>query len=335
MIKKNIINSTIAFTLVAIFIYISMLGFHNMEKTLPITILLIVSIVALTKFEEDAYKKILQLTFLLSFSIILAYFAGVNIFLSIAINLIWIPILLYISINHFKTPIYFLLLCTYLINLVFKVSPNTFIYDYKYLIVIFALAILIKFIIRKFRHKKDFGLSMNRFTFNNATSLALFTIELGVITAILYFIITYFKLPFGNWILFGGLAFLNPYSQEGIYLDKHTLIGANLGIIRILIVVTFVPLYPVRMGIMAIGAYILIFSNRYRTRAMGGLMFALSMTEIGSSFNGINLSELLFRVIYILIALSLAFVYCKTIRRVLYKKVLISNQVLPIYLNKI
>ncbi|MGL4740445.1 MAG: hypothetical protein ACRC41_06510 [Sarcina sp.] len=335
MIKKNIINSIIAFTIIAIFIYISMLGFHNIEKTLPITILLIVAIVLLTSFEQEAYKKILALAFLLSFSIILAYFASINIFLSIAINLIWVPILLYISINNFKTPIYFLVLFTYLINLVFKVSANTFVHDYKYLIVIFGLSIISKFIIKKFRHKKDFGLSINRFTFNNSTSLVLFAVEIGVIIAILYFVITYFKLRFGNWILFGGLAFLNPYSQEGIYLDKHTLIGSNLGILRILIVVTFVPLYPVRMGIMAIGAYILIFSNKYRTRAMGGLMFALSMTEIGSSFNGINLSELLFRIIYILIALSLAFVYCKTVRKILYKKVLISNQTPSVYVNRI
>lgn len=335
MIKKNIINSVIAFTIIAIFIYISMLGFHNIEKTLPITTLIIVAIVLLTNFQQDGYKKILALSFLLSFSIILGYFASINIFLSIAINLIWVPILLYISINNFKTPIYFLILFTYLINLVFKVNSNTFIHDYKYLIVIFALAIVFKFILKKFRHKKDFGLSINRFTFDDSKSLALFAIELGVITAILYFIITYFNLQFGDWILFGGLAFLNPYSQEGIYLDRHTLIGSNLGILRILIVVTFVPLYPVKMGIMGIGAYILIFSSKYRTRAMGGLMFALSMTEIGSSFNGINLSQLLFRVIYILIALSLAFVYCKTIRKVLYKKVLISNYPNSIYVNRI
>lgn len=323
MTKKNILNIIIAFSFIAIFIYLSIIFFGSPGRNVSITALLLLFIIFLVDFKENTQAKIALLLFLFIGSIICACISNLNIYISLLINIGWIYILSYICFKNFKMPVYLPMLFIYLVNLIFKTSYVQITSSYLVLLGLFIVIIAIRLLIKDTSKLTINNYMLEHYRFKNNLSMINLSIALSIITAIIYFAITYFNLTYGSWLLFTIIGLLIPYNSTkfGINLDKNIFIGSLIGAIRILIVATIVPLYPVRLGIMGIGFYLFVFSKKYRVRAMGALMFTLSMTQIHSAFNGFEISSFFIRFIYIIIGFIIALILNKLILRKIIKTV--------------
>ena len=328
--KNNIIRFILAFSIVAIFIYVSSVLFGNGGRSFVMMGMMTLFLIFMMDNKKGMYKNILKMLGLIIPSIILGYIGNFNIYLELCINLVWISILIYSSIKYLKLQMYLPLLFIYIISFTFNDNISRVIPSYIGITVAIAIACGIKAISENISNKRnsirtidDFikGFKIEDDSSSNKEKLV-FSVKIAILVSVISFIIHLFNLPYGDWILFGVIAMFYPYIGLNKGIDKDIIIGSLMGVVRLLIIVTIVPLYPVRMGIMGMGFYYFLSSKKPRVRAMGGIMFALSMTEIGKFFGDINLYVLGQRIIFATIAIVVSIIISKVIEYYSEKKIL-------------
>ncbi|MGL5068366.1 MAG: hypothetical protein ACRC6T_11210 [Sarcina sp.] len=328
--KNNIIRFILAFSIVAVFIYVSSVLFGNGGRSFVMMGMMTLFLIFMMDNKKGMYKNILKMLGIIIPSIILGYIGNFNIYLELCINLVWVSILIYSSIKYLKLQMYLPLLLIYIISFTFNHNISKVVPSYIAVAVAIAIACGVKAISENISNKRNSLRTINDFikgfkieddNSSNKEKLV-FSIRIAILVSAISFIIHLFNLPYGDWTLFGVIAMFYPYIGLSKGVDKDIVIGSLMGVIRILIIVTVVPLYPVRMGIMGMGFYYFLSSKKPRVRAMGGIMFVLSMTEIGKFFGGINLYILGQRIIFIIIAIVISIIINKIIEYYARKKVL-------------
>ena len=321
--KNNILKVCMAFSIVAIIIYISSILPLENTRVLGMDFLLALFIIFIIDYKKGMYTKIIKLIPIIATSLIVAYISQFNIYLGLVLSLIWIATMLYISFVNFKTEVYLPLLFIYLVSLIYNNGVTHILPNYFAIISAIVVGIIIKIIINRIQIRNDKSKKIdNIFEFTMLRSSKKFkinyeklnfAIKIAVLVSIVYFIITVFKLDHENWLLFGVIGITYPYEKLNGKLTKNLLLGSLFGSLRILIIVSVAPIYSVRIGVLGMGFYLFMTSKKPRVRAMGGMMFALSMTETLSYFNGINLYVLMQRIIFVLIAFIVSIAFTKLV----------------------
>lgn len=319
MSKKNIIGFVAAFSIVAILIYTSSLIFGHNSRIAVMVGVLTLFIIFMMDNDEMLYKSILKMIGIILPSIIFGFIAKFNIFLELTINLVWISGLIYLTLKYLKIQMYLPALFIYIISLNFGTNINMIVPSYVAVLIAIIVGAVVKIILSKLLINKKEMVSVYEFIqgfkvfehFITNTEIIIFAVKTSIMLSVVMFIINIINLAYGEWILLVVITMLYPYKELSVQINKDIVIGSVMGAIRLLIVVTIVPLYAVRMGIMGMGVYYFLSSKKPRVRAMGAMMFGLSMTEVGTYFNGVNIEELIQRAIFVAIGIVLSILVSK------------------------
>ncbi|MGL5243606.1 MAG: FUSC family protein, partial [Sarcina sp.] len=117
-------------------------------------------------------------------------------------------------------------------------------------------------------------------------------VALGVTLA--YFIITYFKVSQGRWILLTVFSLINPIYEVSKRKVGEKFIETILGALVIMIAFTIFKDIDVREVVLLIGCYFITSSNNQRIRSIFATVLAIGIVSISSSISLLSINRIVF-----------------------------------------
>ena len=138
---------------------------------------------------------------------------------------------------------------------------------------------------------------------------AAYAFRIGLLTAIAAFIVSYFELQQGRWIVYTIFSLTELYSENCKIRSKQRLQGTIIGAIIILILFMFIKDNTIRGLIVLVGGYLDSYTTNYRDKM---ICVTMSVVATVSLVNG-TLITALERVFYVLLGIILAVIADKLI----------------------
>lgn len=134
-----------------------------------------------------------------------------------------------------------------------------------------------------------------------------FAIRMSILVTVIYFIVAYFNIPNGKWILFTIMSVAQPYVENTKKAGIGRIYGTIIGAVIFFVLFALLPNVPIRMGILAIGFFVMLNAKNPIYKAAGITVFSLGMAAI--SIMGIKNEEtlIMYRVGYTILGYILAY----------------------------
>ncbi|UJF15407.1 FUSC family protein [Jeotgalibaca sp. MA1X17-3] len=134
-----------------------------------------------------------------------------------------------------------------------------------------------------------------------------FALKIGLLTALSAFIVAYFQLQQGRWIVYTIFSLTELYSEQFNIRSKQRLQGTMIGAAAILVLFILAKGMAMRTVIILIAGYLSGFTNNYRDNMIFVTISAVASTAL---MNG-TFQTIMERIIYVLVGILLAIVVDK------------------------
>lgn len=321
MMKNKIIANTINYLAILLFVNVFAAIFGRGNTLIGVTIVVAVSILKLEDMTKNFYANLLKLLFINLISGIFAHLSSHNAYLGLILNFSILLVMGYTltsKLNKMKLLPFGL---QYLFMLYSPVVGNDFIKRLLGLATGAFLVMLVQLITyRKSKRVKETNIKnntinkendyitvFNKFDIHNVR--ASYAFRVALIVTISVFLVDFFKLAQGRWIIYTIFALTELYSENCKIRSKQRFQGTVIGVIIMMILFIFIKDNTIR-GIMAlIPGYLGSYATNYRDSILCVTMSVVASVSLtnGTITTGIE------RVGYICIGILIAIIADKII----------------------
>ncbi|WP_301214120.1 FUSC family protein [uncultured Clostridium sp.] len=332
MMKNKIIANTINYLAILLFVNVFAAIFGRGNTLIGVTIVVAISILKMEDMTKNFYSNLLKLLFINLISGVFAHLSSHNVYLGLILNFSILLIMGYTltsQLNKIKLLPFGL---QYLFMLYAPVSGNDFVKRLLGLATGAFLVMLVQLITyrksKKLEEPKcqsntinkenDYILLFNKFNIHNVRGAYAFRVAL--IITISVFLVDFFKLAQGRWIIYTVFALTELYSENCRIRSKQRFQGTVVGVIIMMILFIFIRDNSIR-GLMAlIPGYLGSYATNYRDNILCVTMSVVASVSLinGTFTTGIE------RVAYICVGIVIAIIADKII---LNKKIECVNNV--------
>lgn len=134
-----------------------------------------------------------------------------------------------------------------------------------------------------------------------------FAVRMSVLVTVIYFIVDYFNVPNGKWIVFTIMSVCQPYVENTKKAGVGRIYGTIIGAIIFFVLFALIPNVPIRMGILAIGFFVMLNAKDAIYKAAGVTVFSLGMAAISIIAIKDESTLIMYRVGYTVLGYILAY----------------------------
>lgn len=313
--------------------FISLFGyvFGVNNNLVGITILIVLLVLMQEDLTQKPVENFMKLTSINLISGILTYFSSQNIWIGLVLNFIALSTIGYFFSSRLNKIMVVPFGLHYLFMLYNPVSGIDF---NKRLIGLIAGAVLVM-IVQFIVHRKNIFQEeelLNPGPIDEFNSLyepvrlfgreyaihsirGAYALRIGLITAITAFIVAFFNLQEGRWVVYTVFALTELYSEDCISRSKQRIQGTILGTLIVLVLFFFIKDTSVRAMIILVGGYLDSYTTNYRDKIICVTISVIASTALVNN----TLYAAVNRVGYILVGTALALLVDKLIFQKQYK----------------
>lgn len=313
--------------------FISLFGyvFGVNNNLVGITILIVLLVLMQEDLTQKPVENFMKLTSINLISGILTYFSSQNIWIGLVLNFIALSTIGYFFSSRLNKIMVVPFGLHYLFMLYNPVSGIDF---NKRLIGLIAGAVLVM-IVQFIVHRKNIFQEeelLNPGPIDEFNSLyepvrlfgreyaihsirGAYALRIGLITAITAFIVAFFNLQEGRWVVYTVFALTELYSEDCISRSKQRIQGTILGTLIVLVLFFFIKDTSVRAMIILVGGYLDSYTTNYRDKMICVTISVIASTALVNN----TLYAAVNRVGYILVGTALALLVDKLIFQKQYK----------------
>lgn len=318
--RKKILSNTILFGTILLFVKVFERIFGSNNNLVAVTVIISILVLMQEDLTKDFAKNLTRL-FLINIILgVFSYLAILNIWTGFIVNFIALSGIGYFLSANMNKVIIVPFGLQYLFMLYTPVTGIDYTKRLLCLGVGSVLIMAVQFLIhRKNDRAKVEKRERNQYdTFEyiqlfekykiNKVRVA-YAFRIGLLTAIAAFIVSYFELQQGRWIVYTIFSLTELYSENCKIRSKQRLQGTIIGAIIILILFMFIKDNTIRGLIVLVGGYLDSYTTNYRDKM---ICVTMSVVATVSLVNG-TLITALERVFYVLLGIILAVIADKLI----------------------
>lgn len=125
----------------------------------------------------------------------------------------------------------------------------------------------------------------------------------ALITSIGVFVVAFFNIPHGKWLVFSLSSIVQPYLESGQAKGRERILGTIIGLIIFEILFSIVTDNSMRAFIILIVGYISNYQTEYKYQMICTTISALGAASIGNNINELSISRIFFVLLGTIIAL--------------------------------
>ncbi|MGB6178292.1 FUSC family protein [Carnobacterium sp.] len=328
---KKIVSNTVMFAMILAFINLFGYVFGVNNNLVGITILIVLLVLMQEDLTQKPVENFMKLTSINLISGILTYFSSQNIWIGLVLNFIALSTIGYFFSSRLNKIMVVPFGLHYLFMLYNPVSGIDF---NKRLIGLIAGAVLVM-IVQFIVHRKNISQEeelLNPGPIDEFNSLyepvrlfgreyaihsirGAYALRIGLITAITAFIVAFFNLQEGRWVVYTVFALTELYSEDCISRSKQRIQGTILGTLIVLVLFFFIKDTSLRAMIILVGGYLDSYTTNYRDKMICVTISVIASTALVNN----TLYAAVNRVGYILVGTALALLVDKLIFQKQYK----------------
>lgn len=335
---KKITSNTILFLCIVGFVTLFKGLFGEANSLVGVTLIISILILMRENLIKNPVKNFLAIIFLNIISGVFSHVSSQNMWLGLLLNAIvvgGIGYLLSYKLNK-------MLIIPFGLQYLFMLYTPVVGIDYRkrlIALVVGAIVIMIsQFIIHRknknieidesqlisFDYDKDDYEEVN--IFNRKFSLhpirARYAVRIGIIVSLSAFLVSYFKLEQGRWIVYTVFSVTELYSEHCRVRSKQRLEGTLIGAFIVLVLFMFIKDEAIRGLIILLGGYLDTYTTNYRDKIICVTMSVVASTALTSS----TLMASFERILYIFIGIALALFINKYVLETKMNQQLILNE---------
>ncbi|CEG29431.1 FUSC family protein [Bacillus sp. B-jedd] len=323
--KKKIISNTILFISILAFIKIFAVLFGTANTLVGVTVVVAILVLMQENLTKKPMTNLAKLLFINLTLGILAYISSHNIWLGLIINFAALSGIGYFLSVKLNKNIIVPFGLQYLFMLYTPVDNGDFTKRLLGLAFGAVMIMLVQFIIHRksvnkqaeesglIEEKQDQYRCVKIFKKEYKVHVVRgsYAIRIGLLTAITAFLVAFFKIEQGRWIVYTIFSLTELYSEECKTRSAQRLQGTIIGVAIILVLFTFIKDSTVRGLIALLGGYLDSYTRNYKEK-----MICVTMSVVAAaSLTNSALSMVTERIGYILIGIVLALLVDKFILR--------------------
>ena len=147
---------------------------------------------------------------------------------------------------------------------------------------------------------------------------AAYALRIGIVTAVAAFLVFYFQIPQGRWIVYTVFSLTELYSENCLSRSKERLEGSIIGVLIIIVLFFFIKDNTLRGLLVLAGGYMDTFTNSYRQKM---ICVTISVVASISIIEGTAMTAV-YRIGCVLAGIVLAVIADKLILRRSHKEIL-------------
>lgn len=323
--KKKIISNTILFISILAFVKIFAVLFGAANTVVGVTVVVAVLVLLQENLTQKPLANLAKLLFINLTLGILAYISSYNMWLGLVINFVSLAAIGYFLSVKLNKNIIVPFGLQYLFMLYSPVDNGDFTKRLLGLAFGAIIIMVVQFIVHRKKVSKqaeESGLIEEKQ--DQYTSVKIFkkeykfhvvrgsyAIRIGLITAITAFLVAFFNIEQGRWIVYTIFSLTELYSEECKTRSAQRLHGTVIGLAIILVLFTFIKDNTVRGLIALLGGYLDTYTRNYKEK-----MICVTMSVVAAaSLSNNALNMVTERIGYILIGIVLALLVDKFVFR--------------------
>lgn len=318
--RKKILSNTILFGTILLFVKVFERIFGSNNNLVAVTVIISILVLMQEDLTKDFAKNLTRL-FLINIILgVFSYLAILNIWTGFIVNFIALSgIGYFLSANMNKV-----IIVPFGLQYLFMLyTPVTGI-DYTKRLLCLGVGSVLIMAVQFLIHRKNDRAKVEKRERNQYDTFeyiqlfkkykinkvrAAYAFRIGLLTAIAAFIVSYFELQQGRWIVYTIFSLTELYSENCKIRSKQRLQGTIIGAIIILILFMFIKDNTIRGLIVLVGGYLDSYTTNYRDKM---ICVTMSVVATVSLVNG-TLITALERVFYVLLGIILAVIADKLI----------------------
>lgn len=318
--RKKILSNTILFGTILLFVKVFERIFGSNNNLVAVTVIISILVLMQEDLTKDFAKNLTRL-FLINIILgVFSYLAILNIWTRFIVNFIALSgIGYFLSANMNKV-----IIVPFGLQYLFMLyTPVTGI-DYTKRLLCLGVGSVLIMAVQFLIHRKNDRAKVEKRERNQYDTFeyiqlfekykinkvrAAYAFRIGLLTAIAAFIVSYFELQQGRWIVYTIFSLTELYSENCKIRSKQRLQGTIIGAIIILILFMFIKDNTIRGLIVLVGGYLDSYTTNYRDKM---ICVTMSVVATVSLVNG-TLITALERVFYVLLGIILAVIADKLI----------------------
>ncbi|WP_066716398.1 FUSC family protein [Clostridium sp. Marseille-P299] len=318
--RKKILSNTILFGTILLFVKVFERIFGSNNNLVAVTVIISILVLMQEDLTKDFAKNLTRL-FLINIILgVFSYLAILNIWTGFIVNFIALSgIGYFLSANMNKV-----IIVPFGLQYLFMLyTPVTGI-DYTKRLLCLGVGSVLIMAVQFLIHRKNDRAKVEKRERNQYDTFeyiqlfekykinkvrAAYAFRIGLLTAIAAFIVSYFELQQGRWIVYTIFSLIELYSENCKIRSKQRLQGTIIGAIIILILFMFIKDNTIRGLIVLVGGYLDSYTTNYRDKM---ICVTMSVVATVSLVNG-TLITALERVFYVLLGIILAVIADKLI----------------------
>lgn len=318
--RKKILSNTILFGTILLFVKVFERIFGSNNNLVAVTVIISILVLMQEDLTKDFAKNLTRL-FLINIILgVFSYLAILNIWTGFIVNFIALSAIGYFLSANMNKVIIVPFGLQYLFMLY---TPVTGI-DYTKRLLCLGVGSVLIMAVQFLIHRKNDRAKVEKRERNQYDTFeyiqlfekykinkvrAAYAFRIGLLTAIAAFIVSYFELQQGRWIVYTIFSLTELYSENCKIRSKQRLQGTIIGAIIILILFMFIKDNTIRGLIVLVGGYLDSYTTNYRDKM---ICVTMSVVATVSLVNG-TLITALERVFYVLLGIILAVIADKLI----------------------
>jgi len=323
--KKKIISNTILFISILAFVKIFAVLFGTANTVVGVTVVVAVLVLMQENLTQKPMANLSKLLFINLTLGIFAYISSYNIWLGLIINFVALSGIGYFLSFKLNKIIIVPFGLQYLFMLYSPVGTEDFMKRLLGLAFGAVIIMVVQFIVHRkavskpaeesglIEENQDQYRSVKIFKkeYNFHVVRGSYAIRIGLITAITAFLVAFFKIEQGRWIVYTIFSLTELYSEECKTRSAQRLQGTIIGVAIILVLFTFIKDNTVRGLIALLGGYLDTYTRNYKEK-----MICVTMSVVAAaSLSNNALNMVTERIGYILIGIALALLVDKFVFR--------------------
>lgn len=318
--RKKILSNTILFGTILLFVKVFERIFGSNNNLVAVTVIISILVLMQEDLTKDFAKNLTRL-FLINIILgVFSYLAILNIWTGFIVNFIALSAIGYFLSANMNKVIIVPFGLQYLFMLY---TPVTGI-DYTKRLLCLGVGSVLIMAVQFLIHRKNDRAKVEKRERNQYDTFeyiqlfekykinkvrAAYAFRIGLLTAIAAFIVSYFELQQGRWIVYTIFSLTELYSENCKIRSKQRLQGTIIGAIIILILFMFIKDNTIRGLIVLVGGYLDSYTTNHRDKM---ICVTMSVVATVSLVNG-TLITALERVFYVLLGIILAVIADKLI----------------------